>query len=172
MAFIITKGDITQMPVDAIVNAANSRLMAGGGVCGAIFSAAGHAPLTAACNAIGGCATGQAVITPGFKLAARHIIHAVGPIWQGGSCGEEALLKNCYTCALKLARENGCRSVAFPLISAGIYGYPKKEALLHAAAAINEFLKGSDLQVLLVLFDRPLYELAKSMAAELNARFE
>lgn len=116
----IVKADITTLETDCIVNAANSELLAGGGVCGAIFRAAGYAELTQACEKIGGCPTGSAVITPGFRLKAQYIIHAVGPIWNGGQNGEKKLLFSAYTDSLKLARENGCRTIAFPLISSGI----------------------------------------------------
>ena len=124
----IQKTSITGLQVDAIVNAANSRLMNGGGVCGAIFQAAGAYELQAACNKIGKCNTGNAVITPGFKLPAKYVIHAVGPIWNGGAYNEAQLLYSAYKQSLKVAKENGIHSIAFPLISAGIYGYPKDEA--------------------------------------------
>ena len=120
--------DITSADVDAVVNAANDHLAAGGGVCGAIFSAAGYGPLQAACDEIGHCDTGDAVITPGFALKARYVIHAVGPKWHGGGQGEAELLASAYTNSLDRAVENGCKSVAFPLISSGIYGYPTEEA--------------------------------------------
>ena len=123
----IRKQSITEMDVDCIVNAANSQLRHGGGVCGAIFAAAGASQLQAACDALGHCPTGEAVITPGFKLKAKYIVHAVGPIWQGGSHNEETLLYRCYQNAMKIAYAKGCRSIAFPLISSGIYGYPVKE---------------------------------------------
>lgn len=132
--------DITQMRTDAIVNAANSGLRAGSGVCGAIFAAAGHDELQQACDAIGGCPTGGAAITPGFKLAARYVIHAVGPIWDGGDSGEPVQLASCYTRSLDLAAENGCASIAFPLISSGIYGYPKKKAWEVAISACHAWL--------------------------------
>ena len=127
--------DITDLDVDAIVNAANSGLHEGGGVCGAIFQKAGTANLTETCSNIGGCETGDAVITPGFDLLARYIIHAVGPIWHGGDNNEEKLLYNAYMRSLSLARKNDCHSIAFPLISSGIYGYPKKEARKVAVTA-------------------------------------
>ena len=120
MPFQIVRNDITELHVDAIVNAANSGLRAGGGVCGAIFRRAGMQRLQAACDAIGHCPVGGSVITPGFSLPAKYVIHAVGPIWQGGGQGEEALLRRCYRSALALARDEGLQSVAFPLMSAGI----------------------------------------------------
>ena len=156
MPFSIVQNDITKMQVDAIVNAANTSLKMGGGVCGAIFRAAGAEQLQAACDAIGGCRTGEAVITPGFKLPVKYIIHTPGPVWRGGKEGEEELLRNCYLNSLKLAEQHGCKSVAFPLISAGIYGYPKEESLCVAASAIRDFLSESksDMDVYLVVFDR------------------
>jgi O-acetyl-ADP-ribose deacetylase (regulator of RNase III) len=154
MSFIIVRNDITKMKVDAVVNAANEKLQAGGGVCGAIFNAAGHQQLQAECNRIGACEKGNAVITKAYNLDARYIIHAVGPVWQGGVAHEEQLLFGAYTNALKLANQYECQSVAFPLISSGIYGYPKKEAMEVAKEAIAGFLKVHDLTVYLVLFDR------------------
>lgn len=154
MPFSLVRNDIVNMRVDAIVNAANSSLAPGGGVCGAIFAAAGRTVLDKACRAIGHCDVGSAVITPGFDLPARYVIHAVGPIWQGGTRGEAALLQSCYTRALHLARENGCESIAFPLISSGIFGYPKPQALRVAINAIEEFLLKYEMQVYLVIFDR------------------
>lgn len=155
MPFEVIYGDITRVNADAIVNAANTHLLPGGGVCGAIFDAAGYEPLSRACAAIGGCPTGSAVITPGFKLPAKYIVHAVGPIWYGGDRGEEAALRGCYRTALELARDNGCSSIAFPLISAGIYGYPKEEARRVAEETIREFLAEHDMTVYLVLFGTP-----------------
>ena len=119
--------DITQLDVDAIVNAANERLAPGGGVCGAIHRAAGP-ELARACAAIGGCPTGEARITPGFDLMARYVIHAVGPVWDGGDRDEDRLLAGCYRHSLELARENGLASIAFPAISTGIFGYPLARA--------------------------------------------
>lgn len=154
MPFHIVNNDITKMQVDAIVNAANTSLKMGGGVCGAIFRAAGAEQLQAACDAIGGCRTGQAVITPGFNLEAKYVIHTPGPVWQGGGKGEEGLLRSCYLNSLELAKQHGCKSVAFPLISAGIYGYPKEQAMKVATTAIGDFLRDNDdgMDVYLVLF--------------------
>ena len=164
MPFTLIRDDITRLKVDAIVNAANSSLAAGGGVCGAIFQAAGRRDLQAACNAIGHCDVGQAVITPGFRLPARFVIHAVGPIWQGGNQNEEALLQSCYTTSLQLALDNGCASIAFPLISSGIYGYPKQQALWAATAAITGFLLDhEDIDVYLVIFDRSAMTIGKKL---------
>ena len=142
----ILEADITTLDVDAIVNAANDALALGGGVCGAIHRAAGP-QLAKACAAIGGCATGDARITPGFALKARYVIHAVGPIWQGGKAGEPRLLAGAYTSSLVLAEGEGCRTVAFPAISTGIYGYPAQDAARVAVEAIAGYLAtGSGLE--------------------------
>lgn len=133
------QGDITRLAVDAIVNAANERLLPGGGVCGAIHRAAGPA-LAEACAAIGHCPTGEAVITAGFGLPAAHVIHAVGPVWQGGGRGEAALLAGAHRASLALCRENGLRSLAFPAISTGIYGYPLDAAAAVAVASVRAWL--------------------------------
>ena len=130
-------GDITAETVDAIVNAANTGLVRGGGVCGAIFAAAGP-ELDGACRAIGGCATGDAAATPGFALAARWIIHAVGPVWSGGDQGEPELLASAYRRSLGVADEVGARSVAFPAISTGIFGYPVEAATDVAVGAVRD----------------------------------
>lgn len=159
MPFTMKEGDITQMKVDAIVNAANHELSPGCGVCGAIFSAAGCRQMEWACRAIGRCETGQAVITDGFALPARYVIHTVGPVWRGGGEGEEALLASCYRASLELARRYDCRSVAFPLISAGVFGYPRREALAVARAAIEDFLEGREMAVYLMLYDRASIDL-------------
>ena len=163
MPFEIIRNDIIKMRVDAIVNAANSSLAAGGGVCGAIFQAAGYEQLDAACRSIGRCAVGQAVITAGFSLSAKYVIHAVGPIWQGGTQNEAALLESCYTSALQLAVENHCRSIAFPLISAGIFGYPKEEALQIAVSTISSFVLNHEIQVYLVVRNRSAVVLSEKL---------
>ena len=139
----IHKGDITKLKVDCIVNAANNELYGGSGVCGAIFEAAGYDDMTEACKKHGGCKTGEAVITLGFKLPAKHVVHAVGPIYRDGTVGEAKLLKSAYLEALKLAEENGARSIAFPLISTGIYGFPKAEAIEIALDAIEQYQEKS-----------------------------
>lgn len=154
MSFTVIHGDITTMATDAIVNAANSRLAPGGGVCGAIFSASDYHKLDLACRKIGHCPVGQAVITPSFGMPAKYIVHAVGPIWQGGQQNEAKLLRDCYTSSLNRAKQHGCTSIAFPLISAGIYGYPKEEALRVAVDAIRAFLEDNEMEVSLVLFGR------------------
>ena len=136
----IQKISITDLSTDAIVNAANSDLQAGSGVCGAIFRAAGHSALQAACDKIGHCDTGSAVITPGFRLKAKYVIHAVGPIWHGGAQNEPKLLYGAYFRSLALARDNGCASIGFPLISAGIYRYPIDRAWRKAIQACRDFL--------------------------------
>jgi O-acetyl-ADP-ribose deacetylase (regulator of RNase III) len=151
------------METDVIVNAANSDLRMGGGVCGAIFAAAGAEQLQAECSRIGHCDTGEAVITGGYDLPASYIIHAVGPIWQGGSQGEERLLHSSYTRSLELAMKHNCSSIAFPLISSGIYGYPKDQALRIAISAIGEFLLKFDMEVYLVVFDRRAYALSEKL---------
>jgi O-acetyl-ADP-ribose deacetylase (regulator of RNase III) len=152
------RGDITTLDVDAIVNAANDRLAPGGGVCGAIHRAAGP-ELARACAALGGCPTGEARITPGFRLPARFVIHAVGPVWEGGARGEPALLGSAYRTSLELAEANGCRSVAFPAISTGIYGYPLPQATEVAVHTIREFLANARVveDVILVAFDDAAY---------------
>jgi len=136
----IRKTGITDLDTDAVVNAANEGLRAGGGVCGAIFRAAGYSRLQSACDEIGRCDTGSAVITPGFDLKAKYIIHAVGPVWRGGRHGEPELLYGAYSKSLELAAENGCRSIGFPLISAGIFGYPVEDAWQVALSACKDFV--------------------------------
>ena len=152
----ILKTGITQLKADAVVNAANTGLWAGGGVCGAIFRDAGHDKLKAACDAIGHCDTGSAVITPGFDLPAKYIIHAVGPIWDGGNSNEPKLLYGAYYKSLELAVENGCHSIGFPLISAGIFGYPIDKAWRKAIQAVKDFFEkhpDADLEVIFTVLD-------------------
>lgn len=149
------QGDITRMRVDAIVNAANSRLLGGGGVDGAIHRAAGPA-LLEACRRLGGCPTGEARLTEGYLLPARYVIHTVGPVWQGGDCGEPALLAACYRNSLALAARQGVASIAFPAISCGVYGYPLEAACALAVTTLRHWLSGCDhplLEVRLVAFD-------------------
>lgn len=154
MPFLIVRDDIARISADAIVNAANTRLQAGGGVCGALFAAAGAADMQAACDAIGGCPTGSAVSTPAFALDATWVIHAVGPIWRGGLSGEREALRSCYRSVFAEAERLGARSVAYPLISAGIYGFPADEALAIAREETEAFLRvHEDVSVTLVMFD-------------------
>ena len=165
----IQKIGITDLDTDAIVNAANEGLWAGGGVCGAIFRAAGHAKLQAACDAIGHCDTGSAVITPGFDLKSKYIIHAVGPVWRGGNNREPQLLYGAYYKSLELAVENGCRSIGFPLISAGIFGYPKDKAWRKAIQACNDFFKknpDTDLKIIFAVLDDSILELGQQTLDE------
>jgi len=168
MPMKIIRNDITKMPVDAIVNAANIKLKMGGGVCGAIFSAAGVEKLQEECNGIGKCNVGQAVITSGYSLMAKHIIHTVGPIWRGGTSGEAKLLYNCYINSLALALEHKCKAIAFPLISSGIYGYPKDQALEIAISAIGEFLLNHEMMVYLVVYDKNAYVLSEKLFSEIE----
>ncbi|HEX7102095.1 MAG TPA: macro domain-containing protein [Nitrolancea sp.] len=166
MPFTIVRNDITRMNVDAVVNAANTALLQGGGVCGAIFKAAGAADLQAACDRLAPIQTGDAVITPGFSLPARYIIHTAGPVYRDGNHGEEEQLRACYLNSLKRAVENQCESIAFPLISSGIYGYPKDEALRVATAAIRDFLGTHDIDVYLVVFDKAAFSISEKLLGE------
>lgn len=163
MPLEIIRHDITQLEVDAIVNAANQELKQGGGVCGAIYQAAGAGEMTQATKPLAPIGVGQAVIAPGFKLPAKHVIHAVGPIWQGGSRGEEDLLRSAYANSLALAQQHGLTSIAFPLISSGIYGYPKPDALRVATSAIADFLLEHDMLVYLVVFDKAAFQLSEKL---------
>lgn len=168
MPLKIIRQDITRVRADAIVNAANSELQEGGGVCGAIFAAAGREQLRAACNAIGHCAVGDAVITPGFGLKAPRIIHTVGPIWRGGGHQEEALLASCYRRSLALAQEHRLKSIAFPLISSGIYGFPKGRALDIAIETIGSFLATHEIMITLVVFDKAAFEISEKLSASVR----
>jgi O-acetyl-ADP-ribose deacetylase (regulator of RNase III) len=164
MPFTIVRQDITKMKVDAIVNAANTDLQMGGGVCGAIFKAAGAAQLQTACDKLAPIKTGEAVITPGFNLRAKFVIHAAGPVYrQWNKEQNEQHLRAAYTNSLKRAIENKCESIAFPLISSGIYGYPKDEALQVATSAIQDFLTNHDLDVTLVVFDKSTFTISREL---------
>ena len=155
----IVQGDITKLEVDAIVNAANTTLLGGGGVDGAIHRAAGP-ELLAECRTLGGCQPGEAKITRGYRLPARFVIHTVGPVWRGGKRGEPARLANCYRNSLQVAVENGIRTIAFPAISCGAYGYPIEEAAQIAVNTTRQFLATTDQieKVIFVLWDEDVYK--------------
>ena len=168
MPFKIIRNDITKMDIDAIVNAANTSLLPGGGVCGAIFAAAGYDKLEAACRKIGRCDTGGAVITKGFNLPAKYIIHTPGPVYTDGHHNEEKLLYSCYKSSLKLAKRKRVKSIAFPLISSGIYGYPKAEALRVATNAVMDFLENSEMNVYLVVYDKGAFEISSKLFSDVE----
>lgn len=161
----VIQGDITTMKVDAIVNAANTGLVGGGGVDGAIHRAAGP-ELDIACRKLGGCPTGEAKVTPGFRLPARFVIHTPGPIWRDGSFEEPKLLRACYVNSLKRAVENGCQTIAFPSISTGVYGYPLKAAAKIALTAIVQF--DAPLQVTMVCFEDTAFSAYQAVLNELD----
>lgn len=169
MPFSIVRNDIARVNADVLVNAANERLAAGGGVCGAIFDGAGASRMAAACARIGRCPTGSAVTTPGFDLPCRWVVHAVGPIWRGGSHGERELLRSCYRSVFAEVARLGAASVAFPLISAGIFGYPVREALDVARAEASAFLDDHpDMEVTLVVFTRDVVAQGVALLGELR----
>ena len=164
----ILHADIVTLHVDAIVNAANRTLLGGGGVDGAIHAAAGP-ELLAECRTLNGCQTGDAKITKGYNLPAKHVIHTVGSVWLGGTAGEKENLTSCYRKSMELALQNNIKSIAFPLISGGAFGYPKREAITIAITTLKQY-ENTDIQMYLVLYDEPTYKFACEVFAEINAK--
>jgi O-acetyl-ADP-ribose deacetylase (regulator of RNase III) len=171
MPLEIICNDITKVHVDAIVNAANSSLLGGGGVDGAIHRAAGP-ELLSECRTLGGCRTGETKITKGYKLPAKYVIHTVGPVWQGGKSGEEKLLKDCYKNSLALARDYKLKSIAFPLISSGVFGYPKEQALKTAILVIGDFLLNNEMMVFLVIYDKVTFMLSEKLFSSITQHID
>ena len=168
MPLLFVRDNIVHMKTDAIVNAADSSLRPGGGVCGSVFDRAGFSDMEKACQKIGSCEVGNVVITPGFALPAKYVIHAVGPVWQGGSQNEEAQLRSCYIKSLNLAKKHWLKSIAFPLISSGSCGYPKEEALQVAITAISSFLLKHDMTVYIVVYDEDSFCLSGSLMTDMS----
>ena len=162
------QGDIVKLKVEAIVNAANTTLLGGGGVDGAIHRAAGK-ELLEECKTLGGCATGEAKITQGYHLPAKYVIHTVGPVWKGGQDREEELLRNCYRCCLEVAQERGIRSIAFPCISTGVYRFPKKQAAFIAVETVREYIQNiSTLEkIFFVCFSEDDFQIYQSLLSKI-----
>ena len=173
MPFSIVRGDIARVEADVVVNAANERLAPGSGVCGAIYAAAGYDDMLAACRELGGCPTGEAVVTPGFALPARWCVHTVGPVWRGGAAGEERALRSCYRSVFRETVRLGATSVAYPLVSAGVYGYPAEGALAVAREETRAFLEShDDVDVMLVVFDDDVIWRGSELAREVAGLVE